>query len=99
MHQLEDSIRGLRNTVDREQPKSAMERNRRKIVLLENVREGPEAVGLDEIARLQRRLGDKGRRVRLVMQRLAGIRRRIPLGVIDGESSRSAPRILRPLPQ
>ena len=60
VQQLERTVRGLGDAMEREQAKSPVKWHGRKIVLFKNIREGPEAVPLDQIAGLQRRLRDKG---------------------------------------
>ena len=96
VQQLERAIGRLGDAMQIEQAKSPVKWHGRKIVLFKNIREGPEAVPLDQTARLQRRLCDKGRGVRFVVPRISRIGRGIPFGVVDGAPAGTTPRVLRP---
>src|SRR5919108_5749811 len=95
MKQLESPITRFRNALQVEQTKSSMKWPACKIVLFKNVREDPEAITFDEAIRFHHGLGNKGRRVRLVVQRVARVRGSVPLGVINRQSAGARENILR----
>src|SRR5271156_5148283 len=71
--QLKCAVDGLRNAVKIEQAESAMKRHRRKIVFVENVREGPETITVYKLVRLHHRFNGVGSSERLVMIMIARI--------------------------
>ncbi len=75
-----------------------MERLEREVVLLEDVGEGPEAVPLGESPCFQHSRRCEGCGVRLVVQWIEGIGRRVPLGVINRSVTCVVTRVLRNLP-
>ena len=98
------SVEELKGTVDRlgdaleiEQAEPAMERNRWEVVLLEDVREGPEAVAVHEGIGLERDLCRVGGRERLVVVRVPRIRRDVPFREVDGPFAREFANEFRPI--
>ena len=73
MQELKSSIDRLRDTIEIEQPESAMKRDRGKIVLFEDVGESPITVALNEAVSFQRNLRRERRCERLIVKVVARI--------------------------
>src|SRR5271156_6722268 len=71
--QLECAVDGLRNAVKIEQAESAMKRHGRKIVFVENIREGPETITVYKFVRLHHYLNSVGSGERVVVIMIARI--------------------------
>ena len=95
MEELKGAIRRFRDAVQVHEAEAAVERHRREIVLLEDVRERPEAVAFDKAAHLHHGLRDERGGVRLVVQSVARVRRGVPLRVVNRFPPRAAARVLR----
>src|SRR5688572_21088711 len=74
-----------------------MERSRRKVGFLEDIREGPKAVALGHAAGLEGSLRGKRGRVRGIVPRVAGIGRGVPLGVVNRPAGGPSTCVLCPL--
>ncbi len=74
MQQLERPVHGFRDAMEIEQAEPAMERDRRKIILRENVGKRPEAVALNEVREVHQDARDVRRGERLIMQQVARVR-------------------------
>ncbi len=99
MEQLIGAVSGLGDPMQVEQAESAMERHRREVVLREEIGECPEAVSLDQSARLHHGLGHEGGGVGLVVQGVARVRGSVPFRVIDGPAPCLLMHFSRPLAQ
>ena len=97
--QLERPIDRFGNTMQRQQAKTAMERRRRKVVLLEDIRESPEAIGIDDAADFHQCFCDEGCRIGFIMQMIMWVRRGVPLRIVERSRAGVPPRILGPLAQ
>src|SRR3954452_24231876 len=99
MEEFKGAIRRFRDAMQVHQTEAAVEWHRREIVLLKDVRERPETVAFDEAARLHQGLCHEGCRKGFVVERIARIRRGVPLGVINRKPTRAAAHVLRLLTQ
>ena len=97
MQELEGAVDRLRDAVEIEQAEPAMEGDRGEVVLLEDVREGPEAVAVHEGVGLQHDLGGVSRGERLVVIRVPRIRGDVPFRKVDGPFARVLPHEFRPI--
>jgi len=74
VQQLECPVSRFRDSMQVQQAKPAVKRDRWEIVLGENVSESPKAIALDQRTRFHNNFGDEGGRERPIVQRIARIR-------------------------
>ena len=96
MQQLEGAEGRFGDALQRQQAEAALKRRGRHVVFLEDVAERPVAVALHKAAAFHHGLDNDGRRVRLVVEVIARVRRRTPFRVVDRLSVCLVVRLLRP---